>query len=129
MLSLFTSLLPNLFSLGGKMIEDKDKKNEYAFKVLEMSHELSLKLMETKTYPWIDGLVKLAYASESIVKGLLRPLGALCMTAFAIYADVYNIELSGTVETILYGAFPAWGASRHVEKSKKAKTDDGEIGW
>jgi hypothetical protein len=123
------SLIPGLFKLGDKLIEDKDKKNEFAFRVLEMAHELSLKLIDTKTYPWIDGLVKLAYASEAIVKGLLRPLGSAAMTGFAIYADLHGIELSAGVEAVLYAAFPAWGASRHAEKAKKQKEEESDYGW
>ena len=121
MVSLFTSLIPSLFKLGGKMIKDADKQMEYAFKVQEMAQELALKLMDTKTYPWIDGLVKLAYASEAIVKGLFRPLGAAVMTGFVIYAEIQGIELSGPVETILLAAFPGWMTSRHVEKKGKKK--------
>jgi len=124
-------MLPSLFKLGGKMIKDQDKQMEYAFKALEMSNNLALKLMDTKTYPWIDGLVKLAYASESIIKGLFRPLGSAAMLGFAIYAEINNIDLSAGVEAILYGAFPAWGASRHVAKKDeaKSKTIDFEDDW
>ena len=120
MLGLLGSLLPGLFNLGGKMIEDKDKKNEYAFKVLEMTQELSLKMLDVKTYPWIDGLVKLAYASEQIIKGLFRPIAATVMFVFAMYCELNAIELSDTIQTLLYGAFPAWGVSRHVEKKDKS---------
>ena len=118
------SMLPNLFKLGGKMILDKDKQAEYAFKVLEMSDRFAQKMLETKTYPWIDGLVKLAYAGEAIVKGLIRPLGALGMGAFAIYAEVNGIELSETIQVMLYGAAPAWGVSRHQEKKRVRKEED-----
>lgn len=121
MIGLFASLLPSLFKLGGKMIKDADKQQEYAFKVLEMSNDLALKMLDTKTYPWIDGLVKLSYASEQIIKGLFRPLGAACMTGFLIYAEINEIQLSGTVETLCAAAFPGWMASRHADKKDKAK--------
>jgi len=80
---------------------------------------MALKLLETKTYPWIDGLVKLAYAGEAIVKGLLRPLGAAAMGGFVIYAELKGIQLSAGIETLMAGAFPAWMGSRHIEKQKK----------
>lgn len=128
MFGILTSILPGLFSLGGKLIEDKDKRAEYAFNVQRMAQEMGMKLLETQTYPWIDGLVKLAYAGEAIVKGLFRPLGAAAMGAFAIYAEINGIELSTGVEAILYGAFPAWGASRHVEKKSK-KEEGSDLGW
>lgn len=117
------SIVPSLFKMGDKLIEDKDKRNEYAFKVMEMSNDLALKLLDTKTYPWIDGLVKVAYASEAIVKGLLRPLGSLALAGFAAYCDINSIELSGAVETLLYGSPLAWGYSRHQEKRKATNSD------
>lgn len=112
-------LFGTLFSIGGKMIVDKDKKNEYAFKVLEMANDLASKMLATKTYPWIDGLVKLAYAADAIIMKLLRPLGAAALTGVVIYCDIVGIELSGTIEAIGMSAFPGWMASRHVNKQKK----------
>lgn len=127
MIGLLSSLIPGLFKLGDKLIVDKDKKAEYAFKVQEMMFRQMEIMLNVKTYPWVDGLVKLSYASETIIKGLFRPLGAACLTGFAIYADIYDIEISEGIEYILYGAFPAWGASRHVEKSNKAKNKKYEV--
>ena len=128
MLSLFTSILPGLFNLGGKLIEDKDKRAEYAFKVQEMAFKQMEVLINAKSYPWVDALVKLAYASEQIIKGLFRPIGAALMTGFVIYAEVYGIELSGATEAILAAAFPGWMTSRHMDKAK-AKKDDSDLGW
>lgn len=128
MIGLLTSVLPGLLGLGGKLIEDKDKRAEFAFKVQEMAHDLALKMLDVKTYPWVDALVKLAYASEQIIKGLLRPLGAAAMTGFVIYAEVNEIQLSGPVETLLIAAFPGWMTSRHMDKAK-AKKDDSDLGW
>ena len=124
MISLFTSLIPSLFKIGDKMIVDQDKKQEFAFKVQEMAFKQMETLINAKTYPFVDALVKLSYAAEQIVKGLFRPIGAAIMTGFVIYAEVKGIELSGTVETILISAFPAWGASRHAEKKKKKEVID-----
>ena len=121
MIGLLTSLVPGLFKIGDKLIEDKDKKAEYTFKVQEMFFKQMEVLIAAKTYPWVDALVKLAYASEQIVKGLFRPIGAAIMTGFVIYAEIKGIELSGAVETILISAFPAWGASRHQTKKEKIK--------
>ncbi len=129
MFSLLTSLIPGLFKLGDKLIEDKDKKAEYAFKVQEMFFKQMEVLIAAKTYPWVDALVKLAYASEQIVKGLFRPIGAGVLTGFVIYAEYQGIELSPTIEALGAAAFPGWMASRHVEKGKKKKDDEGELGW
>jgi hypothetical protein len=117
-------MLPSLFKLGDKLIVDQDKKQEFAFKVQEMMNNFAIQMLQTKTYPWIDGLVKLAYAGEAIIKGLIRPLGALGMLAFAIYAETHSIELSEGIQAILYGAAPAWGFSRHQEKKRKKVEED-----
>ena len=124
MIGALLSLAPGLFKLGGKLIEDKDKKAEYAFKVQEMMQTLAFKLLETKTYPWIDGLVKLAYASESIIKGLFRPVVSALALAFVAYCDYKGIPLSQLVEGIMASLFPAWGASRLKEKLVKKKQID-----
>lgn len=127
MISLITALIPGLMNMGGKLIEDKDKRAEFADKALQMANDLALKMLDTKTYPWVDALVKLSYASEQIVKGLIRPLGSAAMTGFLFYAEINEIELSGTIETICAAAFPGWMASRHVNKNKEK--NEGELGW
>jgi len=118
-MNILTSLFPGLFKLGDKLIVDQDKKAEYAFRIQEMANDFAKTMLAVKSYPWVDALVKLAYASEAIIKGLFRPIVATCMFAFAVYAETHAIELSATAETLLYGAFPAWGASRHVDKQRK----------
>lgn len=118
MLSLFTALIPGLFKIGDKMIEDKDQKAEYAFKVQEMAFKQMEVLIAAKTYPWVDALVKLSYAAEQIIKGLFRPIITAIGFGFGLYFELNNIELSATVEAILFGSFPAWGVSRHVSKNK-----------
>ena len=129
MLSLFTSMIPGMFKLGGKLIEDKDKRAEYAFKIQEMMQALAFKLLETKTYPWIDGLVKLAYASEAIVKGLFRPVGAAALTGAVIYCSMKGIDLPDAIDVTGAAAFPAWMGSRHVEKQKKVVRIEEEDDW
>lgn len=125
MISLFASLLPSIFKLGDKMILDEDKKAEFAFKVQEMAFKQMETLINAKTYPWVDALVKLSYASEQIVKGLFRPLGAAAMTGFLFYAEINDIQLSGAVEALCAAAFPGWMTSRHIDKQKKKESTDG----
>ena len=123
----FLSVLPSILGFGGKLIGDKGKREEFAFKTLQLANDLAMKMLDRPTVPWVDALVKLAYASEQIIKGLFRPIGAGLMTGFVIYAEVKGIELSGTVETLLVAAFPGWMASRHTEKKKeppKIEEDD-----
>ena len=112
------------------MIKDQDKQMEYAFRVQEMAQTLALKLMETKTYPWIDGLVKLAYASEAIVKGLFRPAASAALFLFGLMnPDVLTQlhELGGMGDTAIagiFGSFPGWIYSRHQEKKRKTEPDE-----
>ena len=107
--------------MGGimKAIPDADKRMEFAFKTQEMMNQFMVHMLQTKTYPWIDGVVKLAYASEHILKGLLRPVGALLMFAYGVYAQTNNIALDELTQSLLFGAPIAWGVSRHAEKKRK----------
>jgi len=118
MLSLFTALIPGLFKIGDKLIEDKDQKAEYAFKVQEMAFKQMETLLSVTTYPWVDALVKLSYAAEQIIKGLFRPIITAVALGVGVYFELNNIEVSATVEAILFGSFPAWGVSRHMDKKK-----------
>lgn len=111
-----TAIISALLSFGSKFIEDKDKKTEYAFKVMDA-------MLNTKTFPWVDALVKLSYASQQIVKGLFRPLGAAAMTTFAIYSSYKGVHLDPAAQAVLLSAFPAWGVSRHKEKIQKLVND------
>lgn len=123
MLSLFTALIPGLFKIGDKLIEDKDQKAEYAFKVQEMAFKQMETLLSVTTYPWVDALVKLSYASEQIIKGLFRPIITTIALGFGLYFELNNITVSPLVEGVLFGSFPAWGVSRHIEKGKADKEE------
>ena len=137
MIQLLAGILPGLFKLGDKLIVDKDKKAEFAFKVQEMSQELAFKLLDTKTYPWVDALVKLAYASERIIKGLFRPLVSGGLLVYALWnPDVLDkLQSMGAVGELaiaaIFGAFPGWMVSRHAEKKRKQKVAafDDEEDW
>jgi len=131
MIGLLTSLLPSLFSLGGKLIEDKDKRAEFAFKVQEMAFKQMEVLINAKTYPWVDALVKMAYASEQIVKGLFRPVVSAGLFVYGIMnpdmlKSLHELGIAGDAGIVgVFGAFPAWMKSRHDEKKKKPVVE----GW
>ena len=129
MLSLFTALIPGLFKIGDKLIEDKDQKAKYAFQIQEMAFKQMEVLLSVTSYKWVDALVKLSYAAEQIIKGLFRPIGSALMTGFVIYAELNDIALSPMVEGILISAFPAWGASRYKEKTSKKDKPEDEYGF
>jgi len=117
------SIVDAALKLGDKLIEDKDLKAELASKTMEQ-------MLASKTYRWIDGLVKLSYASEQIIKGLIRPLGSMVMFGFAVYCSLHGVVLPPMIHELLYGAPLGWGVSRHMEKSKKAgspKTPDNDF--
>lgn len=129
MIDMIGGLLSGVLKIGDKLIVDKDKKVEFAFKVQEMAHELALKLLEAKTYPWVDALVKLAYASEALIKGLFRPAASTAAMVFVAYCEMKGIELSQMTEAVMVSLLPAWGVSRYKEKQKKREAADGELGW
>jgi len=132
MLNLILGIIPGLMKLGDKMIEDKDQRNEFAFKVMEMQNTLMTKALEMKTYPAVDALVKLALTSEAIIKGLFRPLASTAALAFVCYCAYAGIKLDPMVEGVLSSLLPAWGISRYKEKmaaKKDADNDTNGIGW
>lgn len=110
---MITDLVTAALKLGGELIEDKDQKNQLAFNTMKT-------LMESRTYRWVDAIVKLSYASEQIMKGLFRPLGAGALMVFGIYAKMKGIELGDMIDMACFGSLPAWGVSRHMEKAKAA---------
>ena len=107
--------------LGSKFIVDKDKRTEFAFKTQELAFKTMDTLLQSKTYPWIDGAVKLMYAFQVF----WRPAITTVMTMFGAYAHWKGIDL-GNSHVIFDGAFPAWGVSRHINKQKKKTEWDEE---
>lgn len=112
-------LLPSLMKIGDKFIEDKDKKAEFASKLADT-------MLNTQTYKWVDALVKLSYASEQIIKGLVRPLFSVGIFIYGIanpeiLTTLHNLGTVGDMGiATIFGAAPAWGISRYKEKQKKA---------
>ena len=116
-LSIIGSVVKGLFGIADKMIVDKDKKAEFAFKIQDRTFNLMERLVEIKTIPWVDAVVKLLIASVS----LARPIGSFLLTAFSIYAQVKGIQLDSVTNGVLLSAFPGWMAAREANKSRKAK--------
>lgn len=123
------TLISGLFTLGGKFIEDKDKKTEFAFKTQEIFFQMLTKLVEVKTVPWVDALVKLMAASIT----MMRPIGSFALTVLGVYIDAKGYAVNDTMTMALQAAFPGWMAARQIDKHKPTKKkemnfDDGE-GW
>ena len=104
--------IKGLIGLGSEFIEDKDKRNEFNMRVKEMEGSITLALIQQKTTPKVDAAVKLLYA----LIPFFRPIGSAAMTVFGAYAMYTGMEMPPSLEYILVGAFPAWGASRYSEK-------------
>lgn len=123
MFGLLTSLLPGLLKIGDKMIEDKDKRLDFALKTQEMSFKVMEALLNVQTYKWVDALTKLAYSSEQIIKGLFRPVVSAGLFIYAIINPEILDKLHNSAGWAgdlgiagMFGAFPAWMKSRHDEK-------------
>ena len=117
-------LLTGLIDIGKELIEDKDKRNEFAIRSQELTHETMRIMLQTETSPWIDGAVKILYALQTfwrpavsagvLVWGLLNPDAIGVLHQLGTVGD-------GVIASV-FGSFPAWGISRHKEKMKKAET-------
>lgn len=108
-----------LIGLADQAIEDKDKKIEFQYRVLDRTLGFYEKMMEQKTIPWVDALVKFVM----VFKEFVRPIGSFILTAAAAYMSYKGIALPDWVEVVMYGAFPGWMASRHSEKKNKTWID------
>jgi len=98
-----------------KLVLDKDKALELKFKMMELKLEAASKLTMSKTVPWVDATVKV-FAALNMFS---RPIGAAVMTGFGMYCHLKGISIDAGLHAVFDGAFPAWGVSRHVHKSKK----------
>ena len=78
------SMFSGVTGLISEFVEDKDKRNEIMLALKEAEGKLAITLIQQKTTPWVDALVKLMYAT----KELYRPLVGGAMTAFAGYCVV-----------------------------------------
>lgn len=118
------SAIESVTGLISELTVDDDKQAEIKLELEKVKADVQKQLLSTSTTPRVDAFVKLLIAFKDIVIPLLRPLGAACMTAFGMYCHYKGIGLDGATQVVMDGAFPAWGASRHVHKSKKIDKDE-----
>ena len=117
------SLVDAALQIGKELVEDKDKKAELAYSTME-------KLLDSKTYRWVDGMVKLSYAAEQITKGLIRPIASVSMFIYGVMNPevLQQLHALGTAGDVgiaaMLGSAPAWGVGRHIEKKKKMVHED-----
>jgi len=106
------------FSIIDQLVDDGDL-------AVKLKHEFQIKLLTTKTEGFVDGLVKILMAFRDIVLPLLRPLGAFYLSYMGVDMATAELAAGGDMSALSTGlstAFPAWGASRHANKSNEEKT-------
>jgi len=118
-ISAITDVFKGVIGVVDQLVEDKDKKNELIYKIMEMQNQLNLTVLQLKTVPWVDAMVKILFAVRDLIIPLLRPVIAAALTGFVAYAEVKGITLSPAVEAAFAAAFPGWMYSRHVTKTKE----------
>ena len=111
----YESVINGIIGLGSEWITDKDKQIEFAFKMRELNFKMAESLLRTQTVPWVDATVKIIYAFVA----LMRPLGTALMTGFGLYAHYKQIPIDTALHAAIDGAFPAWGVSRHINKTRE----------
>lgn len=116
------------FDFGGKVlgvvsewVEDKDLALKISLEIQKLSQDFSLQVLNTQTNPFIDGAVKLAYASRDVFIPLLRPIGSAALTAFGLYAHQQGMQIDPLVHGMLDSAFPGWMGMREVGKHREVK--------
>lgn len=115
---LIAELLRGIVSVGDQLIEDKDKKAEFASEVAKLHAELIGKLVSTPTVPWVDALVKLIYTLGDVGLKWLRPVGGIALTGVGVYLHLKGIAIPEYMQAALDMAFPGWMLSRHLEKAR-----------
>lgn len=112
-------VIEGVLNIGMKYLDSQDKKEQLALDTVKS-------MLESKTYRFVDAVVKLAYASEQISKGLIRPVFSCGLFIYGLLhpEQLKALHELGTVGDMgiatVFGAAPAWGYSRHKEKQKPA---------
>ncbi len=111
----------SLTALLSEFVVDDEKMAQIQLEVDKIEVGVINQLLKTSTTPKVDAFVKILVAIRSLIIPMLRPLGAGAMTAFGLWCHYDGIQMDGAVHAMLDGSFPAWGASRHVNKQAETK--------
>ena len=122
MFGFLSALISPVTNIASKMIMDKDKFADLQFKKVELVAQAKSELLQKTTTPNVDATVKLLIAFRDILLPMKRPVGSALMMGFAAYAEMKGLDIPVELQAVLYGAFPAWGTSRHLSKSAEQKT-------
>ena len=117
-------VLNNIIAVVDQYVEDKDLKAKLIVEMRKIEMDGMTTLLKTSTNPFVDGTVKLMYASVSLV----RPLTSVGLFLYGLafpekLGELYQInETLGTVAgAAVFGSAPAWGVSRHLQKKAETK--------
>ena len=114
----YEKVAESAFSIIDQVVDDGDL-------AVKLKHEFQIKLLTTKTEGFVDGSVKILMAFRDIVLPMLRPVGAFYLSYMGVDMAQAELAVGGDISALSGGlatAFPAWGASRHANKSNEQKT-------
>lgn len=106
---------------------DKDAVIQQAHDLQMLRAQMTKAVLETPTLSKTDAFIKILYAFKDAILPMLRPIGSFLLTVY-FGDDAITTAANGdpsSLSMVLSGAFPAWMASRHVNKTqeKKAQRD------
>lgn len=117
MIQYIAPLAMQLIRIADKAIEDKTERLRFQQQVVEQTFQFYRALLEARTTPWVDGLVKLVLA----LKGLFRPVFGAAALAYVAWLNSKGISLPPWVEVALSALLPGWFVSRGVEKAARSR--------
>jgi len=110
-----------LTSLISEFVVDDEKMAQIQLEIGKVKASVKSDLLKTSTTPKVDAFVKILIAFNDLILPWFRPIGAGMMTAVGLWFHYKQIPIDGAVHAMIDGAFPAWGASRHVNKQSETK--------
>jgi len=121
MIQYIAPLAMQLIRMADKAIEDKTERLRFQQQVVEQTFAFYRTLLEARTTPWVDALVKLVLA----LKGLFRPLFGAAALGYVAWLESQGQALPVWVSVALSSLLPGWFVSRGVEKmATKRKGSD-----
>jgi len=109
-------LFKSIVGLGQTYIDNKEKAAEFAFQLAQLQVQFSQQLVQTKTSPFVDALVKFMYAMRDVIIPMFRPIGSFLLTASCAYLNYKQIAPPEPINSIMASSFPGWMVSRHINK-------------
>lgn len=99
-----------------QFVDDGDLSAKLKNEILTKQMDFSTTLVQTKTTPKTDALVKLLFALRDVAIPLFRPVGSALLAGFGAYLAVNQIPTPEWLDAMMVAAFPGWMVSRHSTK-------------